>query len=567
MPAAIFEPPAEEQKKREFNLDDIPLMPLEELRDWLLRNGPSPALKVDDPDLREVVYEHLDMLKFALSDPINFGLAIGLDIFPQQVMTTNAVLENSKVAIRGCHSSGKSFMLAVIAVWWLLRYEDSTVITTAPTQRQVAKIMWLDIRYVSRLALRQLRIKTQACQTTQWILSEKNYAEGVSTDATVNFQGYHSQNTLIIMDEAPGIPADLWGAIEGITSSGNVRIVMAGNPTIVSGMFFEASTSDKHVEWARIAYSALRDNPNVMNLPVSEWTQAKQPKGLTETEKGRLATLVNCEVDDPLLDHNVTPHMVSRRWIRERWKDWGERELPDWHSRVCGEFPPEDEMTLIPRSAIDYARRPAEIDIEHATHIDWGIDVAGYGQNETVLVAQQDLHILGVWSFFDEDARPKSMEVMRPYIQRTRTIRIDRIGVGHFFFVDIANWVAGMVTDAEVIGVDVGKNPINTSDYFDLRSEIYFLLREFLIDRRVAGLTDEETCRQLGYLRWETVERGSKRKLESKKDMRERGVPSPDKADALALAVCGFRVGDVEEKGEVQTYTPEDSDLFQISPY
>ena len=124
-----------------------------------------------------------------------------------------------------------------------------------------------------------------------------------------------------------------------------------------------------------------------------------------------------------------------------------------------------------------------------------------------------------------------------------------------------------MVTDAEVIGVDVGKNPINTSDYFDLRSEIYFLLREFLIDRRVAGLTDEETCRQLGYLRWETVERGSKRKLESKKDMRERGVPSPDKADALALAVCGFRVGDVEEKGEVQTYTPEDSDLFQISPY
>ena len=208
MPAAIFEPPPEEQKKREFNLDDIPLMPLEELRDWLHRDGPSPALKVDDPDLREVVYEHLDMLKFALSDPINFGLAIGLDIFPQQVMTTNAVLENSKVAIRGCHSSGKSFMLAVIAVWWLLRYEDSTVITTAPTQRQVAKIMWLDIRYVSRLALRQLRIKTQACQTTQWILSEKNYAEGVSTDATVNFQGYHSQNTLIIMDEAPGIPAD-----------------------------------------------------------------------------------------------------------------------------------------------------------------------------------------------------------------------------------------------------------------------------------------------------------------------------------------------------------------------
>ena len=567
MVTATLERPAEkeERQKRVIDLEDIPLISMKSLRDWLYRNGQSPAMQVDDPDLREAIYEHLELIKFALEDPINFGIAIGLDVFPQQVMTTKAVLENGKVAIRGCHSSGKSFMLAVIAVWWLLHYEDSAVITTAPTKRQVGDIMWGDINYLVPLAAQKLRLAVPECKKTQWDLAPKNMAYGVSTDKTVNFQGYHSQNTLIIMDEAPGIASDLWGAIEGITSSGNVRIVMAGNPTIVSGMFYEASTSEKHEEWTRINYSALRDNPNVMNLPLSEWELEKKPKGLSDLELGRLATLVQCEIDDPLLEQDVTPHMVSRRWIRERWFAWGDRDLPDWYSRVCGEFPPEDEMTLIPRSAIDYARRPAELTLENATRIQWGIDVAGYGQNETVLIAQQDLHILGMWVVTDADARIATQEIIRPHIQRSSVMRIDQIGIGWYFFVDMARWASQWVSDIEVIGVDVGKNPRNPKDYFDLRSEIYFMLREFLIDKRLAGLFDDELCRQLSSLRWETVERGSKRKLESKKDMKERGVPSPDKADALALACCGHFEESVEESGQTVTWQAEDD--FEISPY
>lgn len=565
MVAATVDPPeAEERQQKVVDLEDLPLTTIAELRNWMYRNGPHPAMSTDDPDIRDAMYEHMELVKAALEDPINFGLALGLDVFPQQVMTARAVMERSKVAIRGCHSSGKSFMLAVIAVWWLLRYEDSAVITTAPTKRQVGDIMWGDINYLVPLAKAKLRLNVADCQKTQWKLAPKNEAYGVSTDKTVNFQGYHSQNTLIIMDEAPGIASDLWGAIEGITSSGNVRIVMAGNPTIVSGMFYDASTSEKHEEWTRISYSALRDNPNVMDLPLSEWTLEKRPSGLTDIEMGRLATLVNCEIDDPLLDDDVTSHMVSRRWIRERWFAWGDRDLPDWHSRVCGDFPPEDEMTLIPRSAIDYARRPAEIALENATRINWGIDVAGYGQNETVLVAQQDLHILGMWVITDADARAATQEIIRPYLQRSTVIRIDQIGIGWYFFVDIARWAAQYVSDIEVIGVDVGKKPYDPTMYDDLRTEIYFMLREFFIDKRIAGVYDEEMCRQLSSLRWETIERGSRRKLESKKDMRERGVQSPDKADALVLSMCGHYEADVQEKDQVVTYTADD---FTISPY
>ena len=49
------------------------------------------------------------MVKIALEHPVTFATAIGLDVFPQQVTTSDAVLRYGKVAIRGCHSSGKTF--------------------------------------------------------------------------------------------------------------------------------------------------------------------------------------------------------------------------------------------------------------------------------------------------------------------------------------------------------------------------------------------------------------------------------------------------------------------------
>ena len=547
-----------------FGLEEIPFTDLDALRRWMYRGGPSPALNIEDSGLRNAYAEHLEMVKEALTHPVPFALSIGLEVFPQQVTTTAAVLGNPKVTIRGCHSSGKTFMLAVISVWWLLHYEDSIVITTAPTQRQVSKIMWNDIRAIAPMVMEALRIKCRRPDTTQWIIGPKNFAEGVATDKTVNFQGFHSQNTLIIMDEAPGLDADLWGAIEGITSSGAVRIAMAGNPTIVSGMFYEACTSEEHEEWHRVKYSALRDNPNVIGLPLSEWTMDPRPTGLTNLELGRLATLTHCDVNDLLLDEDVTPHMVRRRWIRERWFTWGARQDPDWWSRVCGEFPPEDEQSLISRSHLDRARRRGMLTLEDATRLNWGIDYAGPGQNDTVMVAQQDLQVLGIWTIPDPDPRPIIQDYLQPFLLKTDVVRVDSIAIGWTPFLDLARWVSMQPCAVEVIGVDVGKQPMDKGKFLNLRAEIFWLLREFFIDGRMSDVWDEQMRRELMSLRWEYVEQGSKIKLESKKDMKERGVPSPDKADALALACCGFYAGDVQEKGSVRTEVADD---FQISPF
>jgi hypothetical protein len=58
----------------------------------------------------------------------------------------------------------------------------------------------------------------------------------------VRFQGFHGR-LLIVVDEAPGVKADIWEAIEGIRAGGDVRVLALGNPTIASGPFYDAFTS------------------------------------------------------------------------------------------------------------------------------------------------------------------------------------------------------------------------------------------------------------------------------------------------------------------------------------
>jgi hypothetical protein len=67
---------------------------------------------------------------------------------------------------------------------------------------------------------------------------------GLSTDQGVRFQGFHGR-VLIVVDEAPGVKADIWEAIEGIRAGGDVRVLALGNPTIASGPFHDAFTSNR----------------------------------------------------------------------------------------------------------------------------------------------------------------------------------------------------------------------------------------------------------------------------------------------------------------------------------
>lgn len=166
--------------------------------------------------------------------------------------------------MKACHASGKTFVAAVAVLWWVTRFPDGIVVTTAPTWTQVERVLWGEIHR----AAQRSRIKYPALNQTELKLGPGNYAIGLSTNEGVRFQGFHGDHILIILDEAPGVLPEIYEAIEGIRAGGDVRVLALGNPTIASGPFHDAFTANRDL-WRTFTISAF-DTPNLAGLSLPD---------------------------------------------------------------------------------------------------------------------------------------------------------------------------------------------------------------------------------------------------------------------------------------------------------
>ena len=283
------------------------------------------------------------------------------------------------VAIKGCHGSGKTWCVAGAVPYELLLDDGAVVITTAPTMRQV-KLLWNEIESaIQALPVRNLPERS----VTGWRFSETNYAIGFSSSKGVNAQGFHGKRVRIIADEAIGISGDLWDAIEGIRSAGDVRIVTLCNPTVPSGPVFEDFTRNRNGVHC-ITISAF-DTPNL--------------EGLT------LESLLELSEDD--LDIAPFPGLTRRRWVKEMFYKWGPKN-PRFQSRVLGEFPTQSQWSVFSLEWIERAKRePTEAKLARTEGalIQVGIDVAAGGDDETAACARVNGIILKRGAWADADPR------------------------------------------------------------------------------------------------------------------------------------------------------------------
>src|SRR5262245_64801885 len=166
-------------------------------------------------------------------DPVRFCRGfLCQDLWALEEDILRAVATRSRVAVKACHASGKTYVAAVAVLWFVTRFRDGIVVTTAPTWTQVEKLLWGEIHRAaqsSRIAFPQLN-------KTELRIGPGNYAIGLSTDQGVRFQGFHGR-ILIVIDEAPGVKADIWEAIEGIRAGGDGRGLARGKPRSRRGPF------------------------------------------------------------------------------------------------------------------------------------------------------------------------------------------------------------------------------------------------------------------------------------------------------------------------------------------
>jgi hypothetical protein len=224
-------------------------------------------------------------------DPVRFARDIlGVQLWQREVELLRSVATHTRTAVKACHASGKTFTAAIAVLWRIARYRSGVVLTTSPTLRQVKTQLWMEIRRMAAAS----RLRFPALNRSDVQLAEGNYAMGLSTDRVIHLQGYHGQ-ILIVVDEAPGIDAEIWNAIEGILAGGQVHVLMLGNPTIPSGPFYAAFTSQRQL-WNCLTIDAF-DTPNL--------------KGVT------LDGLLG--MDDEELAINAVPYLIDRRWVREHY--------------------------------------------------------------------------------------------------------------------------------------------------------------------------------------------------------------------------------------------------------
>lgn len=479
-----------------------------------------------------------------LKDPVAWVQErLGEYVWSKQRLILESVRDNRRTSVPSCHNAGKSFIAARTACWWIESHPpgEAYVVTTAGTWKQVEVVLWKELRRAH--AKGKLRGRTNRTEWVCPIVGGDGKAEEIvafghrpaDTDPTA-FHGIHAPYVLVIIDEASDIPKDLWDGADSLTSNEDSRILAIGNPLDPTAEFAETAKPGKG--WNVIYISAF-DTPNVQKcysgIPVNIDGQEAPCAWEGSYKDGPICPQCNhpLPVKEPDADGNPTPvpdiarrSLVSYTWVREKELAWG-RTNPLFVAKVLGQFPEFNADGLIPMHWIRAAQE-RELKPDYSK-VHLGVDVGG-GGDKNVIACRRGGHVRIVCEDREPDTMKTKDRIMgRINIEGASIAKVDYIGIGRGA-VDQA-----LREGAKVIGIEVGRAP-NDDGYANLRAEAYWLLRLMFQDGTIdIDPYDEDLAAQLLDLKYETP--SGRIQIESKDSMKRRGKVSPDRADAVMLAM------------------------------
>ena len=430
-----------------------------------------------------------DFLKRYHDDPAGFAEhVIKMNPLPWQreVMVAIAAGER-RISVRSGHGVGKSSCAAAIILWYLTTRYPCKVVVTAPTASQLYDALFAE-------AKRRLKEMPEAVSKLLEATSDRIVLKSSPTEAFCSARtsskerpeslaGVHSENVLLIADEASGIPEEVFESAAGSMSGHAATTLLLGNPTRTSGFFYRTHTDLKN-DW---------------------WTKK-----------------VSC-ADSPL---------VSDDFITDMAKRYGE-ESAAYSIRVLGEFPQADEDTYIPLYLIE-ASLTRDVEESPNAPVVWGLDCARYGSDRSALAKRKGNHlteIIKTWR--DKSTMELAGIILNEYettsiMDRPQEILVDSIGVG-----------AGVVDrlielELPARGINVAESASLSDKYMRLRDELWGKTREFFEAKECVLPDDSQLVFELAAPRFSFTSSG-KIKIESKDELRKRGIKSPDLADAFCL--------------------------------
>ena len=419
----------------------------------------------------------------------------------KQVEIMESVRDNPRTAVRSCHGIGKSFTAGQVILWFVNSFAPSIVLSTAPTWRQVEKLVWKEVRASharARRAGRPLGGNLLPASPELQIVRDQWYAAGLSTNDPDRFQGYHEEHILVIVDEAAGVPEDIFEAIEGVLTSEHSRLLLLGNPTSVGGTFHKAFRGTGY----RSIHIGAFDTPNFTAF------------GITDQEFRD--NTWEARITGPL----PNPKLITPAWAYDKFLKWGP-DSPAYQARVLGNFAETGDDTLIPLAWVE-AAQARWLDEEPCEPIEIGCDVARFGQDSTVIATRRGRRVDPLLAYSHKDTMETAGLVMAAQRETgASTVKVDEIGIG-----------AGVVDrlrelKCPAVGVNVASAPLEPERYTNLRTELWWNLRELLNPNPranpnpIALPPDDELLADLTNVKYRMDSRG-RMQLESKDEIKKR---------------------------------------------
>ena len=431
-----------------------------------------------------------------LTDPVGWVTdRTGEHLWSKQREIAQSVVENKRTAVKASHAVGKSFLASRLIAWWIDSHPpgEAFVVSTAPTFRQVQAVLWREVGKAYRAAKAHGHELPGRLNQTEWLLGNElvGYGRKPADQDEHGFQGIHARYVLVILDEACGIPRQLWTAVEAITTGPDCRILAIGNP------------DDPATEFGAVCKQAAL------------WNVISVPAAITPNFTG-----------EPVPD-KMRPLLVDPQWAEDLKKSRGETS-PEYISKVLAEFPDASTDTLIPYGWIIRAQ---ERDLDPGPTVELGVDVARYGTDETVIYRRLG-PVARLHGVFGQQPTTETTGRVIAALRETHAVlaKVDGVGVGGGVVDQLAEF------GHPVADMQAGQRAVDPETFFNARAEWYWGLRQRFEDGDIdLDPADEELAAQLAQIKYKYKSRGQLL-IESKDDMKKRGLSSPDRADALMLA-------------------------------
>ena len=385
------------------------------------------------------------------------------------------------------HGIGKSAFIGMLVNWALSTCDDCKVVLTSNTDTQLRTKTAPEVGKWQRLSITREWFDVSA---TSIAVRDKSHAKTWRADFvpwsehnTEAFAGLHNKGKriLLVFDEASAIADKVWEVAEGALTDEETEIIWVafGNPTRNTGRFRECFRRYKH-----------------------RWNHAQiDSRDVEGTNKAQIA-----------------------KWA----EDYGE-ESDFFKVRVRGMFPSMSARQFISEAdvAAAYGRHVPESAYAFAPKI-ITVDPAWEGDDEFVIGFRQGL----VFRILETFAKNDNDLIAAQKIARYE----DELGADAVF-VD-----AGFGTGIKSAGEGLGRfwtlvwfaNKSDDAGCLNKRAEMWKAARDWLKDG--GAIPDDPTLRDELQAPEIVPRADGKIQIESKKDMKARGVPSPNRADALVLS-------------------------------